>query len=313
MTRSLAGVTVVGVCAAAVGACPVEILVPAYQYPTVGDLWSRVPAAAGQVGVSVILNPASGPGTVVDPTYTAVVSTARAAGARIYGYVDTDYARRPAAAVLADVQTFTQLYAIDGVFLDQMDNQAASLAYYQGLRTGIHAIVPGSLANKVIANPGTEVPEAFAAGLAADVFVTYENNAMSAVAPYAAYTPPAWVFAYPRERFCHIVYNVGGQVAMDAAVGQALSQNVGMVFFTDGLLPNPYDHLPAYWDAEVAAVRARACVADFNCSGAVSVQDVFDFLGAYFAGEPAADVNGAGGVSVQDVFDFLAAFFEGCS
>lgn len=181
MSRSLVGVMMVSMCtAASVGACPVEILVPAYQYPTVGDLWSRVPAAAGQVRVSVILNPASGPGTVVDPTYTAVVSTARAAGARIYGYVDTDYARRPAVAVLADVQTFTQLYAIDGVFLDQMDNQAASLAYYQGLRTGISTIVPGSLANKVIANPGTDVPEAFAAALAADVFVTYENNAVRA-------------------------------------------------------------------------------------------------------------------------------------
>lgn len=285
---------------------------PAYQYPSVGDLWSRVPAAAGQVRVSVILNPASGPGTVVDPTYTAVVSAARAAGARIYGYVDTDYARRPAAAVLADVQTFTQLYAIDGVFLDQMDNQGASLGYYQGLRTGIHGIVGGPLLNKVIANPGTSVPESFVTGLAADVFVTYENNALSATEPYAANTPPAWVYAYPRERFCHIVYNVGDQAAMEQAVNLALARNVGMVFFTDGLLPNPYDHLPPYWDAEVAAVQGRACVADFNCSGAVSVQDVFDFLGAYFAGEPAADVNGAGGVGVQDVFDFLAAFFVGC-
>lgn len=56
---------------------------------------------------------------------------------------------------------------------------------------------------------------------------------------------------------------------------------------------------------------ARACVADFNCSGAVSVQDVFDFLGAYFAGDP-HDVDGSGTNSVQDIFDFLAAYFEAC-
>lgn len=57
----------------------------------------------------------------------------------------------------------------------------------------------------------------------------------------------------------------------------------------------------------------RECTADFNCSGAVSVQDVFDFLEAYFAGSPGADVNGSGPVTVQDIFDFLEAYFAGCA
>src|SRR5262249_48640594 len=48
------------------------------------------------------------------------------------------------------------------------------------------------------------------------------------------------------------------------------------------------------------------CRADFNASGAVSVQDVFDFLAAYFANDPLADFNNSGGISVQDIFDFLA-------
>lgn len=55
-----------------------------------------------------------------------------------------------------------------------------------------------------------------------------------------------------------------------------------------------------------------ACPGDFNCSGGISVQNVFDFLGAFFANDPQADINDAGGVSVQDVFDFLGFFFEGC-
>jgi hypothetical protein len=54
------------------------------------------------------------------------------------------------------------------------------------------------------------------------------------------------------------------------------------------------------------------CRADFNCSGVVSVQDIFDFLGAYFTGDASADVNGSGGVSVQDIFDFLAIYFQPC-
>ncbi|MCC6322249.1 MAG: PQQ-dependent sugar dehydrogenase [Phycisphaerales bacterium] len=55
------------------------------------------------------------------------------------------------------------------------------------------------------------------------------------------------------------------------------------------------------------------CPSDFNGSGGTSVQDIFDFLAAYFATLPQADFNGSGGVSVQDIFDFLEAYFNGCA
>jgi hypothetical protein len=42
------------------------------------------------------------------------------------------------------------------------------------------------------------------------------------------------------------------------------------------------------------------------------VQDIFDFLAAYFAGNPRADFNHSTTISVQDIFDFLAAYFAGC-
>jgi hypothetical protein len=54
------------------------------------------------------------------------------------------------------------------------------------------------------------------------------------------------------------------------------------------------------------------CKADYNHSGSVSVQDIFDFLAGYFSGNPNADINASGAVSVQDIFDFLAAYFAGC-
>jgi hypothetical protein len=53
------------------------------------------------------------------------------------------------------------------------------------------------------------------------------------------------------------------------------------------------------------------CVADFNHSGGIEVQDIFDFLNAWFAGDPAADVNG-GGLAVSDIFSFLNLWFAGC-
>jgi probable HAF family extracellular repeat protein len=54
------------------------------------------------------------------------------------------------------------------------------------------------------------------------------------------------------------------------------------------------------------------CLGDFNRSSAINSQDFFDFLAAFFPGDPAADVNADGAVTAQDFFDFLGAFFAGC-
>ncbi|HMN42273.1 MAG TPA: GC-type dockerin domain-anchored protein [Phycisphaerales bacterium] len=53
------------------------------------------------------------------------------------------------------------------------------------------------------------------------------------------------------------------------------------------------------------------CRADFNGDGSIAVQDIFDFLNAWFAGDLRADFNG-GGLAVQDIFDYLNAWFAGC-
>lgn len=54
------------------------------------------------------------------------------------------------------------------------------------------------------------------------------------------------------------------------------------------------------------------CVADFNSVGGVTVQDVFDFLAAWFGGDPRANINLTGGITVQDIFDYLGLWFAGC-
>ncbi len=59
-------------------------------------------------------------------------------------------------------------------------------------------------------------------------------------------------------------------------------------------------------------VPTPPCTADFNHSGSATVQDIFDYLAAWFSGNPNADFNHVGGIGVQDIFDFLAAWFAGC-
>lgn len=58
---------------------------------------------------------------------------------------------------------------------------------------------------------------------------------------------------------------------------------------------------------------APCCFADFNKQSGITVQDIFDFLAAWFIGDPIANLtnNGAGVPTVQSVFDFLTAWFTG--
>ncbi len=62
----------------------------------------------------------------------------------------------------------------------------------------------------------------------------------------------------------------------------------------------------------IVYLRPAPCPADFNGTGGLTVQDIFDFLGAWFAGVASADFNGVNGITVQDIFDFLGAWFGGC-
>ena len=54
------------------------------------------------------------------------------------------------------------------------------------------------------------------------------------------------------------------------------------------------------------------CAADFNRSGAVTIDDLLGFLQAWFSGATSADLDGVLGVSVEDLFAFLGAWPVGC-
>lgn len=102
--------------------------------------------------------------------------------------------------------------------------------------------------------------------------------------------------------------------------------NADALFYSQsGIVPASYwnicgtgnlDATKAYYFrvASGTTVDCLVCHADFNCSGIVSVQDIFDFLTAWFNGDPSADYNHDPQhlVSIQDLFDFLTDWFTGC-
>ncbi|MBY0313819.1 MAG: alpha/beta hydrolase [Phycisphaerales bacterium] len=61
-----------------------------------------------------------------------------------------------------------------------------------------------------------------------------------------------------------------------------------------------------------AKLGVPVCPGDFNASGSLSSQDIFDFLNLWFASNPAADFDESGGAGFDDVFGFLNAWFAGC-
>jgi hypothetical protein len=61
------------------------------------------------------------------------------------------------------------------------------------------------------------------------------------------------------------------------------------------------------------AFLVTLCPADTDGNGEVTVQDLFDFLALYLAGNTRADFDATGDLTIQDVFEYLAEYVRGCS
>jgi len=228
---------------------PMEMLVPAYDYPTVGTFWTQMDQAAASIPLTAICDPANGPGTLVDPNYVTALAELHAAGGRALGYVYTSYAARNLPAVEADADQFAAFYDIDGIFVDEMadDTLAAHYAYYADLYNHIKAAHPSF---RVVGNPGTHTQEPYISRPTADALVTFENSV-----GYPQYVPDPWVYRYTPGHFSHLVHTVASPDTMRAYIMLAVHRDVGLVFVTDDSLPNPYDRLPSYWDQEVSFLQ----------------------------------------------------------
>jgi Spherulation-specific family 4/PEP-CTERM motif len=244
------------------------LLVPAYFYPSsdpTQSYWDELTAAAASgADVTAIMNPANGPGSAFNADYATAVNSFRAAGGKVLGYVYTCYGgtqcftglppTHTTTQVLAAAQRYADWYGVDGIFLDEMSNRLADLPYYQTVAQGLRAAHAGW---RIVGNPGTSTPAAYLA--VADTLVTLENGTGS----YATASTEPWMLAADPARQANLFYNVATADAMRALLTEAVARNVGYVYFTDDryivgdpVADNPWDRLPSFWTAEVAAVRA---------------------------------------------------------
>jgi hypothetical protein len=200
-------------------------------------------------GAVVILDPANGPGESPDPRYGVSVGAVMSRGVRVFGYVDTDYGRRPADAMVEDIRRYCEWYRPEGIFLDQTPASAvASSAIVEAARRARTA----GLALAI--NPGQPDNPPHDADLA-DHVIEFEGTldlyrATRFVSP--------WRHRHDPDKFWHLVYEVPDAAAMRETASLALERGAGLVYMTDGTLPNPWERLPPYWDAELALVARLA-------------------------------------------------------
>jgi hypothetical protein len=235
----------------------VGILVPAYFYPLANSGWTEMTAAAAQVPVTAIVNPANGPGSTVDQNYFSAINALRTAGGDVVGYVYTNGGSRPLEAVESDVSKYAAFYNIDGFFIDEMTITSSTLSYYQKLEEYIKGLSPSF---EIIGNPGIPQPHSLTAAnylSTADIFDIFEGpNVGSATSGFNYYPYGAsWFERYPSARFSSIIYDVPAS-EMSAAVSRAVQLNAGNVYVTDNSGSNPYDELPSYWDQEISTLAA---------------------------------------------------------
>lgn len=233
---------------------PLRVLVPAYFYPVANSPWVRLTAKAAQWPgrVWAIGDPFNGPGPSFDATYAQTFQAFRQAGGRLLGYVSTSYGNVPAAQARADIDQWIAWYPLDGFFLDEMDNvPGAHEAYYQGLRDHARVRLPGAL---VVSNPGTSTVESYLLSSGrpvVDTLCVFENSTS-----FPAWAPDAWTSRWRSRNFYVLPYGVGA-TQWHACVDHALASNCGWIYVTDDVLPNPWDTLPAYFEAFVDDVLTR--------------------------------------------------------
>lgn len=239
-------------------AAAIEIVVPAYFYPSwmpSQNEWLDMTAAASQgVQITAIMNPGNGPGTASNSDYVTSVNAFRAAGGKVLGYVYTCYGvnhctpevppTRSTTDVLADAQKYASWYGVDGVFLDEMASQTSTLPFYKTVNDSLRAAHPGW---EIVGNPGA---------LPAAGYTAVANNLMSFEGSFGDFVNGSFLGSLANAASTGaIVYGVATVAQMQQVMGLARQHGLGAIYVTDGTLEsgNPYLHLPSYWTAEVAA------------------------------------------------------------
>lgn len=232
---------------------PMQILFPLYIYPG-SPGWQDIVSVNADVPLTVVLNPNSGPGTCPpDANYQKGIQLLQDSGVTVLGYVYTNHGNKS----INDVQQQIKQYfdfdcfqgAVDGIFLDSNYASADKLSYYNDIYYFIKSSNSGA---KVFINSGVNPDITY-----------YTNSPFDNLVFYEGY-PPNWesfqqidaTLKLSSSLNSAIVHTVPDAATMRKYIDMAFQRNVGYIFVTDDIMPNPYDSIPSYWQEEVDYIKS---------------------------------------------------------
>lgn len=235
-----------------------------WQADATNDVWARALDRPDRLGF-MLINPDSGPGAEISNDWVIQSRIVREAGARVLGYVSTNYADTGAArevgtrghdVILAEIKRHIDWYGVEGVFLDEVTNgwsteQAQDHVWYGQLVDKIRAA--HGTAFTVVGNAGAVTTENYPQIF--DVLVTFERSAADYLSATDNDLYPPHYRRYSPSKFWHMVHDVESTEQAKAVLAKASTAGVAHLYLTDdsnaheppALWGNPYDVPPAKW------------------------------------------------------------------
>jgi Spherulation-specific family 4 len=264
-----------------------RLLVPAY-FSARGSSWREMADAiySSLTTAILVMNPRTGPGTDQDPVtnadkdaYRKAMEHCQARRQTVIGYVNTrkiDGSLIPSDTVRSEIDKYYKDYkagwvrslipwpdwwilwpdwwigwfsrGIDGIFFDQMSNDAATHDYYKSLYNYIKGKSSKAL---VVGNPGIPAANAWqlTPSAVADILVVFEGpyvkaDPSDAVTAYKDWIPPEWVASQPAPRLAHLVYESPDADTTRSICIASQQKGAGYIYVTQDVRPNPWDRPP---------------------------------------------------------------------
>jgi hypothetical protein len=219
-------------------------IVPLYTRPDHAS-WAQLAAskiAHPAVQVVAVVNPANGPGTTAESAYQNGISNLANAGVRVLGYVYTEYGKRAATAVQADIDRWKRFYpAISGIFFDE---QAYTPGYEDHYRR-LTAYARTAGAPFTVGNPGVDSQASYVGTV--DLILIYESPGLPPLSQLEG-----WHSGYDRRGFGIIPHAVP---SLDTGFVAEAKKRVGYIYIQSDTKPNPWDSIPPYFNALLAALQ----------------------------------------------------------
>ena len=277
------------------------------------DRWQSVAAtcASGEVPVTVIVNPADGPGLLADgdPCTSPNSDWARGlelleqSGCHVLGYVSTEYLERDIGQMVSEVQAYDaacpQTGSVDGIFFDEYKGFQVTAADVD-LTRQFSWFLGAYMGMDLVLNPGT--PPRWApgqapagaeggnpyAGIALRATITVENTP----AGYADVDIPQWQHDGEPRSYGLLLHGVDAddRAGMLALMDDAWRDGFGHVFLTDATGDDPWSDASAFWPDLVGKSASLSAYGDWSGDPLTNMRRYCNaagpFYGAQCAGRP---------------------------